>query len=178
MEIYLIRHTTPEIEKGIIYGKRLEVGLANSFMAEAQKIKEQFSFSTDIIYCSPAARCTLLADYLFPGNYHKDERLHEMDFGEWEGKTWNDIPQDELNKWMNDYENIAPPNGESMNQMQERVMNFINELIQSGKNKITIITHAGVIRLMLSHFYKKPMSELFAEKIDFGEVIKINPPGL
>ncbi len=178
MEIYLIRHTTPAIAKGIIYGKRFEVGLANSSIIEAERIKEQLSFSIDTVYCSPATRCTLLADHLFPDNYYKDERLCEIDFGEWEGKAWNDIPQDELNEWMNDYENIAPPGGESMNEMKERVINFVNEIVHNNQHKIIVITHAGVIRLMLSHFYKKPMSELFAEKIDFGEVIKINPPVL
>src|SRR5579863_7309773 len=119
MEIHLIRHTTPAVEKGIVYGQRLDVGLAKTFHREADKISTLISkHSYDAVICSPALRCIQLADYIFKGNYKIDPRIAEMDFGAWEGRKWNDIPQDELDAWMKSYKVLSPPGGENLNQME------------------------------------------------------------
>ncbi|QHT71071.1 alpha-ribazole phosphatase [Rhodocytophaga rosea] len=148
MEIYLIRHTTPLIEKGICYGKS-DIPLAESFEEEWKRIQEKLPESIDCIFSSPLSRCLLLAEKL-QQSYHvpllQDIRLMEMNFGEWELKAWNDMDQTSLNKWMNNYVSEICPGGESYSDLIYRVKEFIQELRKLSDKKILIITHGGVIK--------------------------------
>ena len=64
MEIYLIRHTTPSIKKGICYGQT-DVDLNfDTFEFELCEIKKKLPSNIDIFYCSPLTRCLKLAQRL------------------------------------------------------------------------------------------------------------------
>ncbi|MGY0037023.1 histidine phosphatase family protein [Pedobacter sp. NJ-S-72] len=60
MEVYLIRHTTPLIKKGLIYG-RTDVPLADSFTQEKDSVLKQIPVDLDVVYSSPSFRCKVLA---------------------------------------------------------------------------------------------------------------------
>lgn len=172
MEIYLIRHTTPLIEKGICYGQS-DIDLAASFLEEADRIRKCIPSDIDAIYCSPAKRCRLLATQLFP---HKpvqyDDRLKEMNFGHWELCAWNDIDQKALATWMKDFVTVAVPGGESYLQLHQRVENFFQSL--RDVQKAAIISHGGVIRSIWSAINQVPLKASFdAFSIDYGCVIKV-----
>ena len=175
MEVHLIRHTTPQVEKGVIYGQRLNVDVTDSFVNEAETLKAQISaINFDKVYSSPALRCVKLADHLFDKDYHIDQRLSEMDFGEWEGRKWDDIPQPELNEWMENYQVVSPPGGESMNQMVLRLNDFVKHIKGQNLSKVALVTHAGVIRILLSQYQNIPTDKMFEIKIGFGEAISVN----
>ena len=171
MEVYLIRHTTPVFEPGLIYGRK-ELPLHADFPVELEAVRSQLDGDFDIIYSSPALRCTELAGALSPG-FIVDNRLQELDFGEWEGKTWDTVDQPTLRAWMDDYVNVCTPGGESMMQMYARVREFWAELGQSGYGKAAIVTHAGVIRLLLSIVNQLALTRIFDIKIAYGEVIPV-----
>jgi len=172
----LIRHTTPDICKGLIYG-RTDVTLAGNFDAEKELVIAKLPQYIDLVVSSPSSRCILLAreiDDLFV----EDERLMELDFGLWEGKTWDTIDRLESERWMEDFINASPPQGESLYQMNERVMSFWNELLQCSHQRIAIITHAGVIRLILASVNTISLQSLFDINVHFGEVITLNFPSV
>ncbi len=171
MEVYLIRHTTPVFEPGLIYGRK-ELLLHADFPLELEAVRSQLSGDFEIIYSSPALRCTELARVLSP-EFIADNRLQELDFGEWEGKTWDTVDQTALQAWMDDYVNVCTPGGESMMQMRARVGEFWAELGQSGYGKVAIVTHAGVIRLILSIVNEIALTSIFDIKIAYGEVIRV-----
>ena len=101
--------------------------------------------------------------------------LKEVNFGDWEGKYWEDIPKTELDPWMEDYIHQSPPNGESLMTMQGRVMNFWAEMLQNHKNKnqkVILITHGGVIRILRGHLEDVALDKIFDFKIDYGAVFK------
>ena len=171
MEIYLIRHTTPLLTPGLIYG-RSEVLLAETFDQEWEVIKQQLPYGFDIVYSSTALRCTELAKRITP-DFRTDNRLTELNFGEWEGKTWDTVDQVQLQLWMDDFVNVTVPGGESMLEMFERVKNFWQELYSISYQKSAIVTHAGVIRLILSLVRQIPLASVFEIKVSYGEVIVI-----
>jgi alpha-ribazole phosphatase len=103
-----------------------------------------------------------------------DQRLLEMDFGDWEGKKWDDIPEHELNEWMQNYQEISPPGGESMNAIILRSKDFIDHIKGQNLNKVALITHAGIIRILLSQYQNIPAEKMFEIKIGFGEVLSID----
>ncbi|MEN0052106.1 MAG: alpha-ribazole phosphatase family protein [Mucilaginibacter sp.] len=172
MEVFLIRHTAPDVFKGFIYG-RTDVGLAESFDTDKRLVIDKLPDHIDIFISSPSSRCSLLAREI-TDSYLEDGRLMELDFGSWEGKTWDTIDRLESEKWMSDFVNTSPPGGESLNQMNERVMGFWKELLQYPHQRIAIITHAGVIRLILSAVNSTPLQSLFDINVQYGEVINLN----
>ena len=173
MEIFLIRHTTPSVTKGTIYG-RTDVALADTFPEEKDSILHKLPLQIDAVYSSPSMRCTQLAASISK-NYMVDERLYEVNFGQWEGKTWNTVDQEALTLWMEDFVNVCPPEGESMIQMQLRVMNFWNELLQHSLKKAAVVTHGGVIRIILATIQGIPLKDSYDIKVAFSDVVLVRP---
>jgi len=92
MELYLVRHTSVNIPKGLCYGQS-EVPLNETFIQEASIVKSKLlPISFYSIFSSPSSRCTSLSEYC---NYAHitDNRLMEMNFGKWEmhGRCSNGI---------------------------------------------------------------------------------------
>ncbi|MCE4064017.1 alpha-ribazole phosphatase family protein [Chryseobacterium gleum] len=171
MEIHLIRHTAVENPENLCYGFA-EMPLRKNYIDDFKALDIDHSF--DAIISSPSERCCLLADY-FKFNYRTDERLREMNFGNWELKKWTDIPEEEINPWYKDFVNVKAAGGENLIQMQNRVLCFWSELIQkSDVNKVLIITHAGVIRLILQAVLQFPLENMFNIQIDYGKKVIIS----
>jgi alpha-ribazole phosphatase len=77
-----------------------------------------------------------------------DERLREMDHGEWEGRSWKEIEGtdgDRLTAWMADWIGGRPPGGESLGEIEHRVAAWLADL---GPEPVVAVAHAGVIRAM------------------------------
>lgn len=172
MEVYLIRHTETVSEKGICYGQA-NVAIQEPFEHLFQEIKDQLPSEEMKVISSPLKRCTVLADFLSKGTIEQDNRLMEMHFGNWELENWNDIPQQELNPWMEDFVSVQVPNGESFEILYERVLSFIDDLKKQSHEKVAIVTHAGVIRSFLCYQQNLPLKEAFQNKVTFGQIIKI-----
>lgn len=171
MEIYLIRHTTPLIAKGLIYG-RTEVSLNADFPAEKAVVLQQLPSVVDKVYSSPSNRCLLLAEAISP-DYTVDTDLYEMNFGDWEGMTWDTVDRNASEVWMNDFVNLSTPNGESMLQMQSRVMEFWERLLGAPHQSAAVVTHGGVIRIIIAHERSIALKDAFSIKVGFGEVFKL-----
>jgi len=77
--------------------------------------------------------------------------LMEQDFGEWNGKSWNDLRNDLTGKFWQNFANEVPPGGESFVNMLDRVSLTIEELSYEyqGRN-IIVVAHAGTIRAALA----------------------------
>src|ERR1700752_143379 len=99
MEVYLIRHTTPQIEKGICYGQS-DIPLADTFNTESKELLDYLSISFDAVFSSPLGRCTQLARLInCEQEIIYDDRLKDMNFGNWEMTKWNEINQHILDEW-------------------------------------------------------------------------------
>jgi alpha-ribazole phosphatase len=173
MSIYLIRHTTPLIEKGLCYGQ-LDIDVTDSFPEEAEQIKNALPSGIEQVYSSPLIRCHKLASYLFPGQKISPEpNLMELACGEWEGIHWDAIPPDVIDPWMKDFVNVCIPGGESYVQMHKRVTECFKRIAE-GPKPVAIVTHGGVIRSILSHVTKTPLVDSFgAFKISYGCVMQL-----
>lgn len=176
MEVYLIRHTAPVVTSGLIYG-RLDVPLADSFKEEGKAVLKQLPLVLDAVYSSPSSRCTSLASLISP-LYKTDEALYEFNFGDWEGDTWDKVAGPVCDAWMDDFVNCTTPNGENMLQMQVRVMQFFEKLLSKPLDKVAIVTHGGVIRILLAHYNAVLLKDSFDIKVGMGEVVKLQVSSL
>ncbi len=172
MEIYLVRHTTPKIEKGICYGQA-DLEVTSSFRSEFERLQPHLPTSGIVVYSSPLQRCHKLASQLSVAP-SLDDRLKEMSFGEWELKSWSEIPRVALNEWMEDFVDQRPPGGESFQDLKDRVLDFWKELLAGPvEAPLILATHGGVIRVIVCHLLQVPLANVFNFHLDYGSVTKI-----
>ncbi len=110
---------------------------------------------------------------LHPTAYRTDDRLRELTFGEWEGRTWREIralaPEAagarEQDKW-----GFVPPGGESYAMLAERVAPFLREL----RRDAVVVSHGGVARAFLALLGHAPRDE--APRVDIwqGRILVLN----
>ncbi len=172
MEIILVRHTTPDIAKGICYGQS-DIPVTDTFHKELEQIKTALAnYKFDAIYSSPLIRCKHLAESLGT-TIMFDDRLLELNFGDWELKNWNDIPKEDLDYWMENFVTIPATNGESYQDLQQRTTRFLNEIAQLNHKTVLIVTHAGVIRSLWAYNSETPLENSFDLKLSYGEILKL-----
>lgn len=182
VDVYLIRHTRVLGAEGLCYG-RSDLPLAEDFAESARRIGERLAFLAEPrVFTSPAPRCSSLARALcahapWPAASAAPE-LQELDFGAWEGRPWSALPRGETDPWAADFENIACPQGESWRDMARRVIGFCGRLRKGfqdggGDGGIILVTHAGPIRALLSHWLGWTPRRAFDESIAFGSIRKI-----
>ncbi len=171
MEVYLIRHTTPNIAKGLIYG-HLDVPLANTFETEKADILGRLPSNIDQIFSSPSTRCLELARALST-EVSTVHAIKELNFGLWEGLNWNEIDRKESEYWMEDFVNRCPPQGETLLEMQKRVLKFWQGLRDLPLQRVAIVTHAGVIRIILSHESNSPLNSIFDIQVNYGQLFTL-----
>lgn len=172
MEVHLIRHTTVSLEKGICYGQS-DVGVASTFMDELAHIKSKLDTDYDCIISSSLGRCVQLAENLTLGEVKQDDRLKEINFGNWELKTWNEIDQEEIARWHDSLVSYNVHGGESLTQLQQRVHDFIEDLLKQHHKKVLIVAHAGVIRLFYQFILEFSLKNTMKYPVDFGQVHKM-----
>lgn len=171
----LIRHTTPNVQKGICYGIT-DLNVADGYANELEEIKAKLdAFEPDQIFTSPLIRCKQLANDVYASKPIKeDDRLCEIDFGKWEMVKWSDIPADDINRWSEDLFEFKIPNGERFKDLYNRVINFWDECIsQSPTNNIAIFTHSGVIRSLLMQLLDISPKKIFNLELSYGTIIEI-----
>ena len=169
MILHLIRHPKPLVAPGICYG-RLDIS-AENFAAVADDLRAILPSGLPV-WSSPLQRCRKLAELLNP-NLVVDERLMEMDFGAWEGRSWDDIPRPELDAWAADVAGYAPPGGESPLALQQRALDFVAAL---KVQEAVIVTHAGVIRTLLAHWQGLPPARWTELVFGYGSCTRVVLP--
>lgn len=173
MLIHFIRHTTPDIAKGLCYGQS-DIGLADSFEQERIAVLDKLRDNYDALYTSPLQRCAKLAEFISADTRFSDDRLMEYNFGDWELMPWDDFKSVEAQSWMNNFVDQPTPNGDSINDMQQRVDAFFNELLDCQYESVAVVTHSGVQRLVHSHILCTPLQKLFRLQLKFGAVLEVN----
>lgn len=171
MQLFLIRHPTPDVAPGICYG-RTDLALAADVSAAAARIRPQVPADLPV-YSSPLRRCRELAAALHPAPRH-DDRLMEMDFGEWEMQPWKLIQREALDGWAADPLGYAPPGGESVDELQRRVNDFVDGLVAQEIDQALLVTHAGVMKVLVGRERKLPAREWMSLGFDYEGVVRID----
>jgi alpha-ribazole phosphatase len=174
MKLTLIRHTSLQLASGICYGQT-DVDVAASFYDELNSLRLKLKETNfDAIYASPLQRCIKLAEALNIGSVQEDNRLKELNFGDWEMQAWDDIPREIFDIWAHNYAEFAPPNGETFTQLQHRGLSFLDEVLQKHDGKhIAVVTHGGMIRAYLAHVLNMPLKGLFRFHVDYASITQL-----
>ena len=172
MEVFVSRHTRVSVPSGICYGQT-DVALRETFLEEIDQFKHRIPTDLDVVFSSPLQRCKQVAKS-FSEEFITDNRLLEMDFGSWEMKAWNDIPQIEIQPWYDDFVFTKTPNGENFEILFLRLKSFLDELRTKDYQKVLIVTHAGIIRAIWTYFLETPLQNAFKIPVAFEEILHFN----
>ena len=110
------------------------------------------------VYTSPLQRCTESAEILFPDReIVVAEEFRELHFGKFEGKTAEELLQNEdYRTWLKGGMDAKPPEGESVSELCIRTYQgfyrILIEMMQEEFQHVAIVTHAGVISNALACF--------------------------
>ncbi|MDR7001821.1 histidine phosphatase family protein [Neobacillus niacini] len=109
-------------------------------------------------FSSDLHRCLETAKIFFPGSSPKLlKELREINFGEWDGKTYDDLKEDQFYlQWLSDPFLFCPPKGESFQQFQARIQagwrKMRDEIFLKNLQSCAVVTHGGVIRHLLTKY--------------------------
>jgi len=136
-----------------------------------QQMQDKLSDAShwDVIISSPLSRCHQFAAGLstqLQRHLISEAAFQEIDFGDWEGKIAEQIDAQLLSQFYADPINFSPPNGEHFNDFQQRILAAWQALLEAQQGKrILLITHAGVIRIILAHSLGIDIQHSFRLKI-------------
>lgn len=158
-KIHLIRHG---MTSGNLEGKyvgHLDIPVCEQGLTQLEQMKKDYCYpKVSAVFCSPLKRCIQTAGILYPDM--EPVIMHELieyNFGEFEGKTADELKKDNLFiDWMSGSLDAAPPFGESNREFGERILKATTKIIEgmmkSDTREIAIVSHGGVIMGILSAF--------------------------
>lgn len=150
--VALFRHGVTEENKRQAY-----LGWNDSPLCAESKVLS-ITKSYQRYFSSDLQRCIRTAERLFPSTSpYLVKELREMNFGKWEGRTYNDLKENDLyRQWLEDPITHCPPDGETFQEFTQRVdrgwSTFIEQVLTSTQQSCAVITHGGVIRYLLTKF--------------------------
>lgn len=129
-----------------------EVGLKQAGALAARLAGEQVG----AIYASDLQRAMQTAQ-IIAGRHSQsviaDLRLREISFGDWEGLTFDEIRArwpGEVDAWLGDSLRVAPPGGETLAQVAERVRGALDDIVgQNVGQTVLLVAHGGPLRVLL-----------------------------
>lgn len=176
MELYLIRHTSVAVPKGYCYGAT-DVALNDTFEVEAEAVKKNLvGTEFDAVFTSPLLRAVRLAAYCGYADAEKDERLKELNFGEWEMKSFDELYKgdERFREWCEgDYVNLPSPGGESLAQQMERFRLFVEEKKKQGYQRIAAFCHGGILACGLIMAGQATRENALAAVPPYGSVVRL-----
>ena len=147
VHLWLVRHgqSTANLE-GTFAGSS-DVSLTETCMEQAlalaPKLDDQ---SFDSVWSSDLRRAMQTARLAF-GEPALDSRLREINFGELEGRMWEQVGETYRNALL-EFQSFSAPGGENLDQFKGRVLDFVGGL-HAGKHLLFV--HGGVIRVLTAH---------------------------
>ena len=120
--------------------------------------------SSDLIRASATAD-TLLPNVRLP----HDKNLREINFGDWELRTFNDVEADgpeRIRAYWEKPGDVAPPNGESWNAVRQRVDGAIDRYLDHGHQDLIVVAHFGVILTQVQRALAISAYEAFSHRIE------------
>lgn len=165
MRIFLVRHgQTAANASGLFYGST-DVPLTPLGIEQSTRVAgllAEVAFSQ--VLSSQLTRAQQTAELIVPITGF-DPRLNEMDFGRWEMRHFTDIAEEEpeaWQRWIDDWQNATPTEGEPFIHFAERVKAVAEELaLRKEPGDMLIVAHQGVLSLLLAHWLRMPTESLW-----------------
>lgn len=158
MRLLLTRHGQTDWNIARRYQGQSDTPLNEKGIRQAAQLAKRLSTETiHAIYSSDLSRAMNTAKAI--AAFHSlhvqpDSRLRELSFGDWEGMTYEEMSAHSpelFDAWMKDALTVSTPNGETHQQLAERVQAAFNDIKAKHKDEtILIVGHSGSMQTLLS----------------------------
>lgn len=172
LRILLIRHGETEWNRDRRIMGREEIGLNETGRFQALALKQSLAaFPLDAVYSSPILRARETAMTLCEERDLKpsfDERLVEVDYGEWVGKTFLEVRETSgYTPYFKRLETPVAPKGETLFQVRDRGIEFLQEMKSRHPDQtIAAVSHADTIKCLLMNTLQIPFENIWRFRID------------
>ncbi len=181
-KILLIRHGETKLGDPPRYCGSTDVMLSDRGKGQAKLIAERLAGTEiDTLIVSPMTRCRHTAKEISKLQsaeiaMETVEDLREVDFGKWEGLSFDDICRqfgEESKEWFTNPDEFRFPAGESVAEFTDRV-SAASEKIVGREGTIAVVVHAGVIKVMICHLCGLPMGKMHSFSISAASLTILN----
>ncbi|WAM32855.1 histidine phosphatase family protein [Caldicellulosiruptor morganii] len=162
--IYLIRHGETDWNRYNKVQGSIDTDLNETGIQQAKKLAERLkNEKIDIVFSSTLKRAYLTANEIKA--FHPEiplrltERLNEMNFGEWEGLSFDELEKkysETYRLWKENPDRATFPGEGSLYNVMERVKSFFEEVLNESYSNIVVVTHGGIIKLSIIYLLELP----------------------
>lgn len=150
MILYIWRHPKPIAATGLCIGQTDIKVDRRKLKRLANKVERfvRLHQLPKVIWVSPLQRSLKVGEILAKRGfqYKVAPELAEIHFGNWDGKYWQQIAKQDIDRWCDDFAHFAPKNGESLQQLFNRAESWLDNFSSEQKdNPVLAIGHAGWI---------------------------------
>ena len=148
-----IRHAETELNRDNSVAGSTDCNVTPEGLEAAKNALSEEEKNFDVIYRSPLRRTVQTLEALIPNaSAIVDDRLTEMNFGEWEGRVVTDIDPAELDLCRQG--KFTPRGGETAEHLKARLCDFLDDMFRTyrGNERILVVAHGGVIRALKQIF--------------------------
>jgi broad specificity phosphatase PhoE len=161
--VFLVRHGVTEWDQeGRVLGQR-DLPLTDVGQAQAEAAAELLAGQAIVdVVSSPLLRCVSTAERIAAKHQlqpARDIRLTDFQVGPWAGMTHDEVARDPLyQRFIANPLSEQIPGGETLHDILERALRAMEQAMRSvpAGESIAIVTHAGIIRVLLTHYLGSP----------------------
>jgi alpha-ribazole phosphatase len=170
-DLYLLRHGATPLH-GLYVGST-DVSLAQEGREQVVRTGHLLvGEHIEHIFCSPMKRCLETLNLLnLDATFEIDENLREIDFGRWEGCSFEEIAESDdslVEEWRISGDSFCFPEGECVKAFTRRVDEFAQKILAAANNRILVLSHGGTIRHLLCIFLELPPEKRMLFDIQAG----------
>ncbi len=177
--IAFVRHgETASNRAGLLLG-RADPPLTEKGRAQANAVAAALAsgLAPLAVVTSPLLRAVETATAIasqFGLDIERDERLIELDYGEWDERGFGDVPADELRAWRAD-PTFVPPGGESLVSVQERVAECAAEILErAGNGLVVAVSHVSPIKAAVAWALGAGPAISWRMRLDLGSITRVD----
>jgi alpha-ribazole phosphatase len=158
-KLVMIRHGVLDTEYHGRFMGKTDVGLSvvgrkqtAALAGTVGNLKEAHFMVSPLRRTQETARLALAAA---EHSFDVDPALREIDFGSWEGKTFDEISRADasgVEQWSNFDHDFVFPGGEAIASFIERVRDVARRIADDPAETVVVITHGGIIRFLICHY--------------------------
>jgi len=183
-EIILVRHGQTAWNVAEVFRGRLDIELDETGLKQAELLAEYLSHrKLEDVYSSPLRRAVQTAEAV--ARHHGltieiSPRLNDIDFGEWQGLSREEVitKYSELySAWMTTPHRVRMPSGENLDEVRQRVVALVNEVVEKHEAAVALVSHRVVNKVLIcallgldnSHFWDIRLDTCGVTTFDFTD---------
>jgi len=173
MIITLVRHAEVIEEYQGKYNGHIDIPLSKKGREDSIKLARELKDEKfDKIYCSDLLRAReTLGAFNFDTEPIYSEKLREKSWGKHEGKSFEEIQSSGID--YKDFQQwITALDGEDINLYKQRIEKyFFDYILKQEDTNILIVTHAGVIKTLISMIQQISLDEAFSIRLPYASYV-------